>query len=128
MTKWAAPDPLPTYQHELVDLNADGLQDAIVLISDPDYCGSGGCTMVVFQGTAQGFKYISRSTITNPPILVLSELRHGWHTLAVSVRGGGAGPNQTLMRFDGKKYPSNPSVQTPAAQTDLTSAQELRIK
>ncbi len=128
LKEWAAPDPVPACHHALADLNDDGRMDAIVLISDPDYCGSGGCTMVIFQGTAQGFKYISRSTITNEPVQLLPETSHGWHTLVVSVSGGGATPGEALLRFSGSNYPLNPTVQPYATPAELKSARSLLLQ
>src|ERR1700676_2125153 len=39
-----------TFRFALEDLNGDGRADAIVLMSGPPWCGSGGCTMLIFQG------------------------------------------------------------------------------
>jgi hypothetical protein len=35
------------FEYALTDLNEDGIQDAVVLLTGQDYCGSGGCTMRV---------------------------------------------------------------------------------
>src|SRR5262245_44169381 len=40
----------PTFRHALIDLDGDGRPDAIVLLRSQDWCGSGGCTMLVFRG------------------------------------------------------------------------------
>ena len=106
------------------DLNGDGREDAIVLLTGNEWCGSGGCNMLVFQGTEKGFNFISTSTITNVPIAVLHEKRHGWHTLIV--RSGKIGT--VLMRFNGQKYPSNPSKQPTATSSQIKHAQELNMK
>jgi len=63
----------PLFKHALVDLNGDGRVDAIVLLSGPTWCGSGGCTMLIFRGTKTGFSFVSGSTITNEPIRVSSK-------------------------------------------------------
>lgn len=125
---WAAPEPLPTYRYALTDLNGDGQMDAIVLALGPYYCGSGGCTMAIFKGTSDGFAAVSDASITREPIYVLTEVKSGWHTLSVHVAGGGAQPGQALLRFDGAKYPSNPSMQERASQTDLKTAQQLTLQ
>jgi hypothetical protein len=128
ISKWAAPSKSPAYRSALTDLNADDIADAIVLLSDPRYCGSGGCELLVLKGSASGFEVISSSTITREPIYLLPELRSGWHTLSVLVGGGGAPDGQALMRFNGKKYPGNPSVEKRATAADLKSAQRLTLK
>jgi hypothetical protein len=83
-------DVLPSFKYALVNLNDDGIPDAIVLITDRFYCGSGGCSMLIARGTNNGFRLVSTSTISRSPIFVSSERRYGWHTLLVTVGGGGA--------------------------------------
>ena len=123
--QWTKDPAIATYKHAFVDLNEDGIDDAVVLIADSQYCGSGGCSFVVFQGVAGGFKTVSSSTITREPILLLPDKNNGWHTLSVFVAGGGAKPGQVMMRFDGKKYPGNPSTQPKARKNDLKGARTL---
>lgn len=107
----AAEQPSPDYRHAFADLNDDGVDDAIVLLHGMAWCGSGGCTMLVLQGQKQGYKLISRSTVTNPPIRIAQSTSHGWKDIIVYSDGG-----NRLMQFNGRKYPLNPSMQPPAAQ------------
>lgn len=100
-----------------VDLNQDAANDALVLMNSPDFCGSGGCTLLVFQGQQQAFKFVSRSTLINNPIVVSDQRTNGWRDLIVDVRGGGAQPTKVALTFDGKAYPLNPSTQ-PALPTN----------
>lgn len=122
---WAEESTAPTYKHAFADLNDDGIDDAVVLITDNQYCGSGGCSFIIFRGVAGGFKLVSSSTITREPILMLAEKKKGWHTISVLVAGGGAKPGQVMMRFNGKKYPGNPSIQPTAKKNDLKGAKTL---
>lgn len=125
---WAKPDPLPSYVYALTDLNGDGIPDAIVLITDSAYCGSGGCVMAVFRGTPNGFVEVSSSTISRQPVYVLAETRSGWHSLSVLVAGGGIMDGwQSLMRFNGKRYPGNPSMQPHASPAQLENARKLHF-
>jgi hypothetical protein len=125
---WAEESTAPAYKHAFADLNDDGIDDAVVLITDNQYCGSGGCSFVIFQGVAGEFKVVSSSTITREPILLLPEKKKGWHTLSVFVAGGGAKPGQVMMRFDGREYPSNPSMEPKAKESDLKGAKILIAK
>lgn len=128
VSTWASETTPPAYRYALTDLSSDGRLDAIVLISDPDYCGTGGCTLLVIQGTSAGFKVISDSTITREPIYLLREVRSGWHTISVLVAGGGVEAGQALMRFNGKQYPGNPSIEPRATAADLKTATKLTLQ
>jgi len=121
LAKWSAPEVLERYQYSLVDLNSDGKLDAIAFITDQDYCGNGGCSMVVLKGTDQGYEVVSASTLTQKPIFVLAEVRFGWHSLAVALGGFGREPGLVLLRFNGMEYPSNPKLQNRIQLSDRMS-------
>ncbi len=94
-----------------LDLNGDGRQDALVLLENPLYfCGTGGCTMVIFKGTPSGFEFVSSTTLIRGPVLVSETNTQGWRDLIVEVSGGGMAAKQVAMKFTGSKYPSNPSA------------------
>src|SRR5436190_1984698 len=101
----------PFFRQAFVDLDSDGRTDAIVLLAGRNYCGSGGCGMIVFRGTAQGFKKVSTSTITSEPIHVLPERLQGWKGLIVESEG------DRVMRFNGSRFPLNPSLQPKATSS-----------
>ncbi|HYK83366.1 MAG TPA: hypothetical protein VEU55_09515 [Gemmatimonadales bacterium] len=113
----------PLFRHALTDLDGDGRADAIVLLLGSNWCGSGGCNMLVLRGVKDGFTLVSVSTITNAPIRVSPERSHGWRTLIVFSKGKG----DVLMRFNGARYPSNPSMQ-PKALLAQASAASVVIK
>lgn len=110
------------FDYGLVDLNGDGILDAIVLFKGPEDCGSGGCLLEIFRGTEQGFEFVSGSTISREPIQFLKEKRSHWRSFTVLVAGGGAKVCNALMRFNGKKYPLNPSTAPCATPAQLQSA------
>ncbi len=116
------------FRFALVDLNGDGIPDAVVLMTDRDSCGSGGCAMRVLKGTKSGFSYVSGSTITREPIYVLQERNLNWSALSVRVAGGGAEPGQAILRFDGKRYPLNPSIQPKATPAQIAAAKLLELQ
>ena len=106
------------FRYALVDLNGDGRDDAVVFITAPKYCGSGGCVLEVFRGSAMGFGFLSGSTVTSLPIRVSTESTHGWRALIVQSKGRG----DVVMRFDGTRYPLNPSVQPLATAVQVSAA------
>jgi putative lipoprotein len=98
----------------LIDLNGDGRPDALVLLENPMYfCGTGGCTMLVFQGTPSGFQFVSSSTLIRGPVLVSETNTRGWRDLIVEVSGGGMAPKLVALKYKGGKYPLNPSILPP---------------
>jgi hypothetical protein len=75
--------------------------------------------MLVFRAAKEGFTFVSASTITNEPIRVSPEKVQGWRTLIVFSKGKG----DVLMRFNGTRYPLNPSIQPKATPTQVNAAQ-----
>jgi hypothetical protein len=108
---------VPNFRYALVDLDGDSRDDAVVLLTGPAWCGSGGCTMVVFRGVVNGFAPMGRSTVSSEPVRVSPETNGGWRALIVRTRGGDA-----MMRFEGKRYPLNPSMQPKATPAQLKAA------
>jgi hypothetical protein len=106
-----------------VHLHGDDRTQWIVYLSGGGWCGSGGCTMLVLEPTATSFHTIAYTTITWPPIRVLDTQTHGWHDLGVLVAGGGIlNGYEARLRFSGRRYPGNPSLQPP---THLSKGQTV---
>jgi hypothetical protein len=115
-----APPEVPRLAHALVDLDGDGVDDAIVLLADPRFCGSGGCDMLIFHGRKDGgFARVSHSTITTQPVRVSPETHDGWRSLIVFARHVG----DVVLRFDRGRYPGNPSQQPVATRAQVAAAQ-----
>jgi hypothetical protein len=109
------------WRQALVELNGDGVHDAVVLLLDPDWCGSGGCTMLVLKGSKRGYAVQSSSSVTDAPIRVSPVVVSGWKTLIVYSRGRG----DVLMRFNGKRYPDDPSLMPKASAAQIRAAARL---
>ena len=60
----------PKFRHVLTDLNKDGNNDAIVLLQDGSWCGTGGCPMLIYKGNKGGFTFISETGLTKTPVRV----------------------------------------------------------
>jgi hypothetical protein len=126
LSAWAKQPNPPSYEFAVEDLNADGKKDALVLLTG-NFCGSGGCTLLVLQGQSEGYKVVSASTVTRKPIALLSASNFGWRTLAVTIGGGGMPSSQVLMRFNGKRYPQSLTVQIKVKQSDLKGSKILKF-
>jgi len=104
-----------SYAYNLVNLNKGTTPAALVYMPGSDYCGSGGCTSVIFAVRGGDYRLVSRFSLTRTPIIVSSHRTNGWNDLIVFVSGGGIQPGYyAVLPFDGKKYPENPTIK-PAA-------------
>ncbi len=73
------------------DLNTDGVDEAVVHLTGQPFCGSGGCTTLVYQWDAKtaGYLKIHHSPTTRPPIYASKRVGCPWSTLWVQRSGGG---------------------------------------
>lgn len=93
------------------DLNGDGTPEVLAYAESAGQCGSGGCTLYILAPQGSGWRVVRRLPVTRPPIRVLASRTRGWHDLAVHVAGGGiVGGYDVRLRFDGRRYPGNPSI------------------
>lgn len=109
------------YRWLTYDLNGDGNEE---LLAQLDWCGSGGCTLLIFEHHQESWRFNSRITLVNTPINLGNQRNHGWQDLIFHVSGGGAKANRHLMQYDGISYPLNPSV-APVALGEQISSVEL---
>jgi len=102
------------YSSAFVDLRDDGMQEVIVYLTGAWWCGSGGCSTLVLAPDGSSYKVITKITITRLPIRVLKAKSNGWHDLGVMVRvwygEGDVYAREAELSFDGRSYPSNPSI------------------
>ena len=106
----APPEASERFFADTIDLNGDGTQDAVVVLSTSYWCGTGGCTMLILEGQKdKSFRLVSESSLVRPPVMVSDAKTNGWQDLIITVSGGGMPAKTVAMKFDGKKYPPNPS-------------------
>ena len=86
------------------DLNGDGKPEWLVGLSAPQNCGTGGCTLLVFQVGAQDWVQIGRMPAVNAPYGVLPTHTDGWNDLFVTFSGGGGPSGLYLVRRIGGQY------------------------
>lgn len=82
VSSWAAPRTVERYQFHLIDLNGDGIRDAVVYVTDRSFCGGAGCPLLTFKGVPESFDFIASSGAVQKPVYALEEVHNGWRTLA----------------------------------------------
>lgn len=103
------------YQRADADLNGDGRLESVIYVTDPDYCGSGGCTLFVLSPHGGSYRIVLRETVVRRPILLLSTVTRGWRDLGVTRWGGGVlQPYTARLRFSGHRY-ARDAFESPAA-------------
>lgn len=85
------------------DLNDDSKNEILVGLTGSYFCGSGGCTQYILDN--QG-NVITKFTVAGYPVVIDNNKTNGWKDLVIL-----SGGKNRIVKFDGKKYPSNPSVQ-----------------
>jgi hypothetical protein len=113
---------VPDRREAFVDLDGDGRDDLLMLLDDPNWCGSGGCTLLVFRNQPDGFALVTETSVTRPPIAVSNQRHSGWHDLLVNVGGGGLESGTVALQHDGTGYPPDPSVMAILAPDSVPSA------
>ncbi|MBD1362636.1 hypothetical protein IDJ77_02335 [Mucilaginibacter sp. ZT4R22] len=88
---------------DVYDLNNDGKREYFIGLIGPYFCGSGGCTCLLLNAK---YQIINRFTVTNFPITILENKPGKWANLVIESSG-----KHHLLKYDGVKYPSNPSMQ-----------------
>lgn len=106
-----------TFQYAEADLNEDGSKEVLIQFRNSYFCGTGGCTYILM--TAAG-ELITEFSVSDAPFYVLAEKSNGWHDLVIPQGGV-----YNRMVFNGKSYPSNPSVEPEVQLSDLVVIGEL---
>ena len=102
---------LDSYRTATADLNGDRHAEIFVYATGSEDCGTGGCTLYILSPKGHNYRVVMRSTIVQLPIRLLETKSHGWRDVGVTVAGGGIlNAYMARMQFNGRRYPSNPSV------------------
>ena len=84
------------------DLNDDGTKEIFVGLTGSYFCGTGGCTIYLLDSQS---KLINTFTVAGYPIVIDNNKTNGWKDLFIH-----SGKKDRIVKFDGKKYPTNPST------------------
>jgi hypothetical protein len=101
--------------YSFVATNSCGTRDALVLFQDSYWCGTGGCTMLVFKNINNNLKLISVISLVRDPVIVSETKTKNWRDIIVHVSGGGGETKNIALKFNGSSYPTNPSMIKPLA-------------
>jgi len=98
------PEVQRKFQYEEVDLNGDEIKEYLVGFKNSYFCGSGGCTYYLLKNDGAIITVFSVSDA--PFIVMVSSKTNDWKDLLVKSDG-----SLRHLKFNGKTYPSNPSVE-----------------
>lgn len=90
------------FQFYKIDLNDDGKEEYFIRFMSSYFCGTGGCTFLLLDRYAE---VINKFTVMDAPIYISKDKTNGWKKLIVQ-----SGGKFKELIFDGKSYPSNPSI------------------
>ena len=100
-----------------LDLNRDGLDDAIVFVTDDDWCNRSGCTVLVFEAMPPEdavemgpFRPAAEIRHARQPVHVAPSTRGVWSDLFMRDRDGAV----RQLSFNGESYPLTPAHGRPA--------------
>ena len=93
------------------------------------FCGSGGCTMLVLRESEKGYQVISRISTIRETVVVSNQRSNGYPDLIAYTAGGGLPAAYRRLRFNGTSYPTNATAEPalPAGTIVNGSAFTVRI-
>ena len=114
--RWGPPDGDTNYTAKFVDLNGDGRSEAVVLVSGPSWCGTGGCPLWVLTPRNRSWSMVTQAPIVRAPIRLLPSHSRGWSDLSAMLRFDGTRPlYEARLSVNGRL---NPTI-TPLARPSL---------
>jgi heat shock protein HslJ len=129
MLEAQGPGDTARYAYARVDLNGDGREEVFAYPMGSVFCGTGGCTMMLFTPSTSGYRLVSRIPISRPPVVVLEQRSRGWRDFVRLESGGGAPSAFVRHRFNGSKYVAagrQAADSVPAGQQVLTAEVDYR--
>lgn len=98
-----------------IDLNNDGKKEIFVGFNGMDFCGNAGCDTYLLSSEGD---VITKFTIVQYPIVISdNKSKDNWQDLIITSRGV-----NYLVKWNGKKYPSNPSMEPKYSGTSNNDA------
>ena len=83
---------------------------ALVYLVGMNWCGSGGCNLLILRPAAAGWEQVGNVSRVSNPVRLLTTSTNGLPDIGVTVSGGGGPPAyEARVSFDGTTYPRFPS-------------------
>ncbi len=83
---------------------------ALAYLVGPDWCGSGGCNLLILRRGSNTWTTVGNVSRVRPPVRLLTTSSQGLPDIGVTVSGGGGPPAyEARLSFDGQTYPRFPS-------------------
>jgi len=94
------------YDFTRVDLNNDGLEDAIIYINTPYgyWCNDNGCTVLIMKAHNKGFSVVGNIKSVRKPFSVEISKTNGWNDIKIYISGKKEEAYTTALSFNGNKY------------------------
>jgi heat shock protein HslJ len=92
------------YIHGRADLNADGREEVFVFVMGSIFCGTGGCSLMLFSEDQGRYTLVKEFPESLPPVIVSPQRTLGWNDLIRIESGRGSAPLHVRHRYDGKTY------------------------
>ncbi|RLQ93666.1 hypothetical protein [Falsibacillus albus] len=109
------------YFYNHIDLNGDNVPETFVYLTGREVCGTGGCSAMIYrQSDAGKYQLVSRFSLVRTPVIIEDATTKGWKNIIMYVSGGGMEGRYKILPFNGKAYPSNPSVQPDVKDDKIT--------
>ena len=104
---------LAKYFYNYIDLNGDNKPELVVHLYGLYFCGTGGCTTIIFKQVGSEYRLVSEIGVSSTPIIVTNQKTSGWNNLIIGERIDSQGNGgYFLLKFDGKTYPDMPGQRT----------------
>lgn len=126
IAKKMAEHELAKYFYNYIDLNGDNKPELVVHLYGMYFCGTGGCTTMIFKNVGSEYRLVSLFGVSSTPIFVTNQKTAGWNNLIIRERIDSQGNGgYFLLKFDGKTYPDIPGQRTRIRQNIPITGTEL---
>mgnify|MGYP000504120311 CR=1 FL=1 len=118
-----------TYNFVRFDLNGDKRREAILVLNSPYgyWCGTHGCVMLVMKAHDDKFTLVNSIQPVREPIYISRTKTKGWNNLIVRISGRWDETKNVLLRYDGSKYPKNPTKLPPYPVSPIDHPDFIRV-